>query len=387
MSLNIMISYPSERVAEAREIFDYLRKLGLSVWFDRESLVAGDDWNREIAAALAAAELFVVVCSKETVSKVGVVQRELHGILELLKDRPLGQNYIVNVLAEDVALPPELSRFQWIMMDRDDWRRDLLRAVLKKFGQLERQPIPAIEKALASSSTNQNVLARSIILQDGGAEYSCSYPSYPAVDDYWIYINSQIIASVYESYYGARLALGYYGSEEFGSTRNGALGWSLVVDEYFRTDDLLSLRFVWFQNNGGAHPSRGTFTLNFGGRDCGRVNLNELISYGSGAIDHIKKYCEMDIKRQSFAIGQIFDVDLLDYAPDANIENLFKEFNFSNKGIMFNLSELTGLPFVLGTYEIHMPWDFFRDKIDERFKNNDLSRLISADEDPEDKWV
>jgi hypothetical protein len=108
--MNIFLSYPSERLSPAREIYAFLTSLGLDVWFDKETLVAGQNWERESNKAQSGADLIVQVCSNEIVSKTGVIQRELKDTLGLLKLRPLDSLYLVCIKVDEVSLPPELMQ-------------------------------------------------------------------------------------------------------------------------------------------------------------------------------------------------------------------------------------------------------------------------------------
>ncbi|MGU3287646.1 TIR domain-containing protein [Methylobacterium mesophilicum] len=369
MTIESMISYPSERVIEAHEVVAYLKGLSLNVWFDKESLVAGDDWSREIESALSNSEIVVIITSKETVSKSGVVQRELNRILELLRDRPLGSNYLINLRAEDVALPAEISKFQWIDMFAHDWKAPLLRAVYKKFQQLNRPPTKQVEAAMALLSASTDTQPRSIQEKVGDIEFSSSYFTYSEKNDYWRYINAEIVAAIYRSYYEARGDFIFYGSDR-------PMGWSLNVEEYYKDDDLLSLKCFWFQDSGGAHPSHGVFTLNFGGTNHGRISLNHVFANSDEVIRHIKRFCELDIKRQQLSIGEDVDIILDDYVSAEDPWDVFQHFSFNDKGITINLSPYSVLPFVYGSHEIFMTWDYFKDKLNDSFAGTQFEKLI-----------
>jgi hypothetical protein len=372
MTIESMISYPSERGAEAREVVVYLKELGIKVWFDKDSLVAGDDWSREIESALSKSEIVVVISSKETVSKSGVVQRELNRILELLRDRPIGSNFLINLRVEDVILPPEISKFQWIDMFAHDWKASLLRAVYKKFQQLSRPPTRQVEDAMAMLSASTNTHPRSIQENDGNREFSSSYFTYNEQNEYWRYINAEIIAAIYRSYYDARGDFILYESDQL-------MSWSLNVEEHFRYNDLLSIKCFWFQDVGGAHPSHGVFTLNFGGTSHGRLSLNHVFSNNEDVISHIKRFCELDIRRQQLSIGEEVDISFDGYMSDEDPWKVFQEFSFNENGLTINLSPYSVLPYVYGSHEVFMPWNYFRDKLNESFTGTEFETIIMND--------
>jgi hypothetical protein len=92
--MEIFLSYPSERLKVAREVYGFLTSVGVDVWFDKESLVAGQVWDRERKEAQKRADLTVLVCSRETVEREGVIQREVKDILDLLEEKPVGDIYL-----------------------------------------------------------------------------------------------------------------------------------------------------------------------------------------------------------------------------------------------------------------------------------------------------
>jgi hypothetical protein len=343
--------------------------LGISVWFDKESLVAGDDWGREIELALSGSELVVVISSKETVSKSGVVQRELTRILELLRDRPLGSNFLINLRSEDIVLPPEISKFQWIDMFAHDWKSPLLRAIYKKFQQLKRTPTQQVENAMTLLSASTDTHPRSIQVKEGDIEFSGAYFTYHERSAYWRYINAEIVSAIYRSYYSARGDFLYYGSDR-------PMAWNLNIEEYYRHGDLLSIKCFWFQDAGGAHPSHGVFTLNFGGTNHGKITLAYIFAHNDGVIQHIKKFCELDIRRQQLSIGEELDISFDDYMSDEDPWQVFQEFSFNEKGLTINLSPYSVLPYAYGSHEVFMPWDYFRDKLNESFDGSEFEKLI-----------
>jgi hypothetical protein len=73
--MKLFLSYPSERLSQAREIYNFMIGHGLDVWFDKENLIAGQNWEREINKAQCDADMIVQVCSTEIVNKTGIIQK------------------------------------------------------------------------------------------------------------------------------------------------------------------------------------------------------------------------------------------------------------------------------------------------------------------------
>jgi hypothetical protein len=119
--LTVFLSYPSERLEKAREIYEFLVTLGINVWFDKETLIGGQNWNRERANAQSEADLTVLVCSPETVDRQGVIQREIKDAIQRCQDAPVGHICLVPLRTEEVRLPQELAFYQYIDLFQDGW--------------------------------------------------------------------------------------------------------------------------------------------------------------------------------------------------------------------------------------------------------------------------
>ncbi|UFW51100.1 MULTISPECIES: toll/interleukin-1 receptor domain-containing protein [Bradyrhizobium] len=59
--MEIFLSYPSERLSVAREVYDFLTPLDVRVWFDKASLIPGQDWDLERARAQERADLTILI--------------------------------------------------------------------------------------------------------------------------------------------------------------------------------------------------------------------------------------------------------------------------------------------------------------------------------------
>jgi hypothetical protein len=59
--MNVFISYSRKNGSMALKLSEQLSQRGVSPWLDLWNLNAGEDWNQKIAAAIEAAEAFVVL--------------------------------------------------------------------------------------------------------------------------------------------------------------------------------------------------------------------------------------------------------------------------------------------------------------------------------------
>ena len=75
--VKIFLGYASEHVQTAWEVYWALKDLGCDVWFDKESLVGGDDWGRERETAQQQAQFVAHLISTEVFARAGIIDREI----------------------------------------------------------------------------------------------------------------------------------------------------------------------------------------------------------------------------------------------------------------------------------------------------------------------
>ena len=92
---SVFISYAREDIAMAERLYMDLRKQDINAWLDTKVLLPGQDWQREIRVAIKDAALFVVLISESSVSKRGVVQREVRMALDVLNDVPPDKIFVI----------------------------------------------------------------------------------------------------------------------------------------------------------------------------------------------------------------------------------------------------------------------------------------------------
>lgn len=97
----IFLSYPSELRAVAEQIAYALKNAGHTVFFDKDTLISGFDFNKRIKSEIQKSDLFVFLLSKEALAAGRFTLTEL----SLAKDRwPAPESYVIPVL-----LDPSLS--------------------------------------------------------------------------------------------------------------------------------------------------------------------------------------------------------------------------------------------------------------------------------------
>jgi hypothetical protein len=110
----IFLSYAKEDSERASKIFSLLNRSDRPVFFDKQSLLPGMDWEQEIEEKLGECKLILILCSKYSVVKEGFIQREIKLALKRAEYMPDGRIFIIPVRFDEVSVPRNLSKYHWI---------------------------------------------------------------------------------------------------------------------------------------------------------------------------------------------------------------------------------------------------------------------------------
>lgn len=111
----VFISYAKEDEELAQRIYSDLKEAGVDPWFDKGKLQPGQRWEVEIPKAIWESSYFIPVFSSISVKKRGYVQKEFQLALDVLKQIPESQIYVIPVRLDDCEPPyEEFKKFQWV---------------------------------------------------------------------------------------------------------------------------------------------------------------------------------------------------------------------------------------------------------------------------------
>ena len=91
----IFLSYAHEDIGMAKRIYQDLKRYGLDVWFDNESLLPGQDWENEIEKAIETSKYFLVLLSSKGMSDRGYVHKEIRLALNIFDRCPEDDIYMI----------------------------------------------------------------------------------------------------------------------------------------------------------------------------------------------------------------------------------------------------------------------------------------------------
>lgn len=125
----VFISYARQDGDAALRLAKDLEDAGVDVWIDVERLRPGERWRPAVGEAIERSRYFVAVLSSRSVTHRGFVQAELRSALELLREFPESQTFVIPVRLDDTEIVNrELRELNWVDMF-PEWRAGLRRLV------------------------------------------------------------------------------------------------------------------------------------------------------------------------------------------------------------------------------------------------------------------
>lgn len=129
VSGTIFVSYSRDDSTHAQALVAKLRRAGFNPWIDTENIIGGENWQQAIERAIAKSAFFVTCLSSNSVSKRGVIRKELRAALEVQRGLLESDIFVIPLRLEPCDLPEELAAYQSIdYYTVDGWER-LLSAI------------------------------------------------------------------------------------------------------------------------------------------------------------------------------------------------------------------------------------------------------------------
>ena len=136
MRLRVFICHAKEDKLKARDLYKRLKNDGIDVWFDEESLMAGNEWDLEVANAVRDSHIVIVLLSNGSVTKTGYVQKEIRMALDVASEQPEGGIFLIPVRLEDCKVPSRMRQYQWVDLFQKDGYSKLIEALSAKANKL-----------------------------------------------------------------------------------------------------------------------------------------------------------------------------------------------------------------------------------------------------------
>ncbi len=132
----IFVSYAREDITQAERIFISLNEIEhFKVWFDKENLLPGQNWENEIYKAIDVSHFVILILSTNSVEKTGYIQKEIRIVLERYFQMPPGKIFLIPVRIDNCNIPHrELKKLHHVDMF-PDWDRGfqkVVKAIIKE---------------------------------------------------------------------------------------------------------------------------------------------------------------------------------------------------------------------------------------------------------------
>lgn len=161
--LKVFLCHAHEDRDAVHALYARLTDDGVDVWLDKEKLMAGADWEREIARAVRKSDVFVV-CHSKHFNQKGFRQKEVGIALEEAKLLPKGEIFIIPVRLEECDVLEDLTRWQWVdLFEKDGYGRLMhaLHVQAEKVGAKIQEQKGPLEKVVdvtkIDASTNRSI--------------------------------------------------------------------------------------------------------------------------------------------------------------------------------------------------------------------------------------
>lgn len=134
--LRVFLCHSSGDKKSVRALYQRLREDGIEPWFDEENILPGQDWEHEITRAVRTVDAVIVCLSREAVSKIGYVQKEIRFALDKADEQPEGVIFIIPLKLEQCDVPDRLRRWHWVNYFEPQGYERLLRALQSRAAKL-----------------------------------------------------------------------------------------------------------------------------------------------------------------------------------------------------------------------------------------------------------
>ncbi|HEX6910563.1 MAG TPA: TIR domain-containing protein, partial [Longimicrobium sp.] len=130
----VFLCHASEDKPHVIELYADLKAQGIEPWLDKQNLVGGQHWMREIRRVIRGATAVVICLSNTAVRKRGVFQREIKLALSEAEEQPEGTIFIIPVLLEACTVPDALKHLHVVDLTEECGVERLAEAIRHAYG-------------------------------------------------------------------------------------------------------------------------------------------------------------------------------------------------------------------------------------------------------------
>jgi hypothetical protein len=156
--LRVFLCYSSNDKQQVRKLYKKLGNDNIDVWFDQKNLLPGQEWEYEIAKAIANSDAIIVCLSNNSVTKEGFVQKEIRFALDEAEEKPEGTIFMIPALLENCEVPQRLSKRHWAKLFEKNGYSQLLKALFVRATDLGLNPGRLSEEVLKMDEKMEQVV-------------------------------------------------------------------------------------------------------------------------------------------------------------------------------------------------------------------------------------
>jgi hypothetical protein len=146
--LKILISYSSNDIDLGKDVYDYLFTIRHEVFFDKEKISGGADWNNVIEKAILNCDIFVVI-----VTHSSMVKEQIKKEVNLAKDNRKTIIPCIDKGVEREEVPWELNKYNQIEFEKGS---ELGRSLSKTINRMVKAYTKEEKTIISIESEEQN---------------------------------------------------------------------------------------------------------------------------------------------------------------------------------------------------------------------------------------
>ncbi len=102
----VFLNYAREDIHVARRLYhDLIEKGNCEVWFDKESVLPGQNWKLEVKKAIRQSDIFLLLCSSESVEKTGYLNAEIRQAIDKLQEKNPNEVFVIPARINQCEVP------------------------------------------------------------------------------------------------------------------------------------------------------------------------------------------------------------------------------------------------------------------------------------------
>jgi len=129
MDFQLFLSYTRQDEDKVEWLYNKLEEAGYKPWMDTKVILGGENWEIGIKKAIKESVCFLACLSKNSVSKRGVVQKEIRYAMDVLEGMLDKDIYLIPVRLEECEVPEKLRNIQWVDLYEKNGLPSLIKSV------------------------------------------------------------------------------------------------------------------------------------------------------------------------------------------------------------------------------------------------------------------